>query len=288
MADLLPHLESFIDTTEEIVQLLKEKLTEIERHHKKCNVVKTVGTSVTTVGSILTIGSLLLAPITGGASIVAATGFGAALALGGAATNITTDVVDFFASKSFQSDVQNICNRRNQAGSLLQQHLTQIREIANELHLLGRDEEESFYLALSGYNKKAVLSNAKNIAQKINDSYKMGRNLSMARNLRSFGLRNGGKVWQSMRGMSNKLTWVFGQLGFNIGKKTAMSVVRNGTIVLTSVFVIWDIYSLIDSWKTKHPTTQAVLEYIQSIENGLEPLIELKTFLEQQSLQEAD
>ncbi|CAF3975790.1 unnamed protein product, partial [Rotaria sordida] len=96
MADdsFLATLNEFIQITKEIIKKLNEELDWINDHHTRCNAAKTVGTTSTVVGATVLGGALVLAPFTGGASIVAATGYGALACTAGAAINITTDLTD--------------------------------------------------------------------------------------------------------------------------------------------------------------------------------------------------
>ncbi|RMZ97925.1 hypothetical protein BpHYR1_036064 [Brachionus plicatilis] len=56
-----------------------------------------------------------------------------------------------------------------------------------------------------------------------------------------------------------------------------MGFLRSGTVVLSTVFVYFDVNSLIECWKSKHPSMAQVEEIIK---NFKEQLVKLKEFEE--------
>jgi hypothetical protein len=272
--NLIQCLNEYKEITIETIKLLKEKVADIGVYHKKCNVVKTVGTSTATVGSIVSIGSFIAAPFTGGSSIVAASGIGAAITLTGTALNLGADVVDLVESKSFHKTLKDIVEKRNVFVKNLQDRLEEIQIKAENLQKNGLSEEESLVLAFNGAVK------GYDVYKVVNDVLSLSRKFRIENNFLNFSLRNGGQVWMNLRLNSEKLIVVLAKLGFNIGKKTAMNVVRNGTVILSTIYVYRDIDSLINMWKNKHTAENSVLELIEDIERDLSNVQELINVLE--------
>ena len=141
-------LDEFIKITEEILSKLREELQWIESHHFRCNVAKTGGTTASVIGSTILISGLLMTPITGGISYIAATGLGSALTILGAAVNLTTDLTDSVTERFSTSRIDAICAERSSVVKLLANYLNGINEIVNELKNNGVDEESAFVSAV--------------------------------------------------------------------------------------------------------------------------------------------
>lgn len=90
--------KTFIDRTESIITSLEKKFEEIKKHHELANVARTVSTGIGTLGACLIVGSLIAAPFTGGASIVAATGLGSVYTAIGAGTSVITELSEIVFS----------------------------------------------------------------------------------------------------------------------------------------------------------------------------------------------
>lgn len=147
-SDFLKCLDEFIEVTNEIISKLEKEKDWMEGHHTRCNVAKTGGTASSVVGSALMIGGLVAAPFTGGTSVIVLTGYGAALAVGGTAVNIGTDITDMITSRLSASRIDEICAKRNSIGERLSNYFDEVKRVAQELKAIGTDEENSFGLAL--------------------------------------------------------------------------------------------------------------------------------------------
>jgi len=90
-------------------------------------------------------------------------------------------------------------------------------------------------------------------------------------------LRNGGYFWKSMRLQSETLMKWFGFFS----KTGSMAVVRTGTLVLNGALAIYDVYSLIQTIKNNHPTADNITELISQLQDELQQMRKLKTFLDQ-------
>jgi hypothetical protein len=312
-AQIVESLEKFIVETKNSKEKLIERIPGINEYQNRLNVGKTVGNGTSILGAGLIITSLALAPITGGVSIVAMTGVGSALALAGGVVSVGAEVVDVFASKSFQEEFSAILCKREDSVTDLKIFFNEIETITKTFSENEINEEDSMicalYLIKKGYDKnsfekefdmireaaKNLMSlgssrseswlNAINLATKkshlIEESFKLMSIASVSKNFANFSIRNGGKFWKNMRLLSRRLFP-------NLGKKTAMSIVRNSTIVLTAGFAIFDIYSIVSDWSSKHPTIAVIDEAIRSLNEDLENMEALKEYFKNDNDEDYD
>jgi hypothetical protein len=208
---------------------------------------------------------------TGGASLVAATGYGFLVSTAGAAVNLTTDITDLITTRIENSEIKKICDRRNGVADRLMNHFNELERVANELRKLNVEETEAYALSL-----KNLVSNGNSIRTSATKILQLSRYAQMASGTSSMLLRGGGTFWKGMRLQSETLTKVLGYFGFNVGKTGAMAVVRSGTAILSGVFAIYDVYSLINSITNNHPTAEAISEMIKQMDEELNRIIELR------------
>lgn len=264
--DFLNCLKGFISETETVIEKLKAESEWMKSHHTRCNVTKTVGTTATVGGSLVTIAALALAPFTGGASIVAATGYAAATALAGSALNLATDITDSITSRIVSSGIDKICSKRKEYAEQISRHLERIQDLAVEFNKdSDLTENESFSLAIAWY----TFSKAKNIKSKADEMIKFKKWIMAGKSINKIGLRNGGLVWKTMRLQSEKLASILAFFGLSITRKSAMAVVRSGTIIMNGIFAYLDIKCLIDSYTNDHPTVDAINQIIKRAEEEL-------------------
>ncbi|CAF3718252.1 unnamed protein product [Rotaria socialis] len=119
-------LNEYSETADDCLKLLRELVNDIKAHHKRCFVVKTAGTAVSISGSAVAIGCIIATPFTGGVSLFALAGFGAATAATGAATNAGTDVVDGIWTTKYCAKLAEIDIRRKCVAKRLVHYLNQI------------------------------------------------------------------------------------------------------------------------------------------------------------------
>ncbi|CAF1035664.1 unnamed protein product [Brachionus calyciflorus] len=270
--DPIEKLQEFITETKEAIKAFEIKKAEIEQHHNKCNITRTIGTSVSTAGAGLVIGSLVLAPFTGGTSIVAATGLGTALGIGGAAVSIGTEAVDFFASKTLTEQISEIFDKRNKTGEKLNEYFQEIEKISEFLMKDGMNEDEAAASATFLVFKRGI--NGMNILRfhDLNSLFKATSGFNLA-----FGA--GSQFWRSLANQSLTIRAILGKLGVNLSRKAAKNLVKNGTIILSSILVYFDIKSLIESWRSKHPTLAQIEELLENMRKQLKDLEELYDWL---------
>ena len=257
-------LDEYIKTAEDSLELLTELVNDIEAHHFRCNVVKTVGTAASVTGSALTIGCIIAAPFTGGLSIVALTGVGMATATVGAVTNLGTDVVDMIWTKKYQVELLAIDSRTKLVAKRFSDYMNQIEAEAARIYKKNGNEEEALKEALQ------VLITTGKIGWK-NEQVK-GIVANAGRTTSATFLRNGGKVWKGMRLNSNLLTSAFKKMGFDVSKRAAFNTVKGATVALSAVFIIWDLKSLADSLNNDHPAVEVVAAQILQIRELLKNL----------------
>lgn len=269
--NFLVTLNKFIQVTEDIIGKLREELDWIEGHHKRCIAAKAVGTTTSVVGSAVLIGSLLLAPITGGASIVVATGYGAMTAVAGAGINLVTDLTDMITQRIEKGQIEDICARRNQIANDLKEYFEEMERVAGKLRELNVDEERAYILSLGN-----IISKGNMIKTSAEDIIKLSRCAQVASGTSNMLLRNGGYFWKGMRLQSEGLMKALAFFGFNVSKTGAMAVIRSGTIVLNGAFAIYDVYSLIQTIKNNHPTADAISEMIKQMNEELVQIGQLR------------
>ncbi|CAF0851780.1 unnamed protein product [Brachionus calyciflorus] len=265
--DPIDELKKFIIETKVAIKVFEIKKTEIEKHQNISNFTHTIGTSISIAGSGLVIGSLVLAPITGGTSIVAATGYGSVLGIGGAVVNIGVDAADFFASKTFTEQISEIFDKRNKTGEKLYEYFQEIEEVSEFLIKDGMTENEAAASATIIVFKKGI-----SMFQNLDSLFKNSFRSKLA-------FRAGGQFWRNMRLKSLEIRKILGNLGINLSRKTAMSFVRTGTIILSSFSLYFDIKSLLECWKSKHPTLAQIEELLENMRKQLKDLEELNDWL---------
>ena len=105
--EILDHLNNFSDakknflrimpvwkkSREETISQLYEIANECDDLHKGCNIANVTGSSVGAAGGLMALGGIILSPFTFGASL-GLTVAGAATGVAGAATNITTSIIE--------------------------------------------------------------------------------------------------------------------------------------------------------------------------------------------------
>ena len=259
MSSYSTYIDDYIQISEDIIRHLECQLSRLQSHYKLCKLVKTASTSISTLGLLLTISALVLAPITGGSLIVVATGVGTMLTLSGVVANIVTDIFDYSVSKLYETKATRTFGERQQAERKLRAYQTRFKVASQDFGL-------SFE-----QGKQVIVSNAKTVALNINVAYEVGRCATLASSMSSFSLRTGGKVWKSMKEMSTNLSSLFTMLGVDVGPKTSLALVRHGVIVSNSVFVVLDVYYLARSWTNPQhtPAMHTILAFIRHIETDL-------------------
>lgn len=257
---------NLIDRDKEIKLLLEYKCSEIKEYQKNLNQAKTVGTVVSTVGATATVVGVGLSFFTGGLSLVTAAGIGSALSLFGGSVSVGADVVDFFKSKSFNEQVDDICKRRAEAAREFENALKEIENEKEKLLQFGLSKQEAFSFYFH-YGK-----NSYSVLKKLYDAKKFGKIANASRTITNFGVRSGRKAWKGIRNLSNYTVKAFDIIGINISKKIGMQIAKTSTIVLSMGFAIWDIKSLIHSLTNEHPTVDNINKIIEFIDSEISKL----------------
>jgi hypothetical protein len=138
-----------IEKNRAITSDLHDLIKEVDDHKKTCTAVKTGGVAASAAGAGILIGSILLAPVTGGLSLALGIG-GTALSVGGGATGIATDVFDRNKSKKIISNMDSLVKTRDDTISALQKQIDQFSKGVQHIVSKGFDEETAIHLALKG------------------------------------------------------------------------------------------------------------------------------------------
>lgn len=91
--DFLNKMPGWRNTRQQTISKLYDIANECDTLHRDCNIANVTGSSVGAAGGLMALGGLALAPFTFGASL-SLTVAGAATGVAGAATNITTSIVE--------------------------------------------------------------------------------------------------------------------------------------------------------------------------------------------------
>ena len=262
-------LDEYITTARTCLKLLRDLVNDINAHHGRCKVVKTVGTTASITGGAFTVGCIVGAFFTGGATLVALAGAGAVVGTAGAVTNVGTDVVDMIWTKKYIDELKEIDDRLQCVARRFARYVEQVgAEAARIYEQNGGNEEEALKEALMtigkiGWNGYKVVNIASNI----------GGNVS------STLLRNGGKAWQGMRTTSPYLVSAFKKIGLDVSKRAAFNIMRAGTAALSAIFIVLDIQSLADTLESNHPAVEPVEKQIDNINDILNNLTDLRDSL---------
>jgi hypothetical protein len=147
--DLELCLYECVKKNREIVLDLNDLFNHVENYQRTCNLVKTGGTTAGILGTGAMLGSIFLAPVTGGLSLALGIG-GGALSISGGVTNIFTDVYDKSASKRIISNIDQLVKFREDATLALQKQIDQINAIVKDFVSKGVNEEMAVEITLQG------------------------------------------------------------------------------------------------------------------------------------------
>ena len=284
MADVLVvELENCVVTLESILTQLKNLKDVILAFQAKCNIAKTVGTSVGTVGSICVIGALVAAPFTGGASLVATIGCGSLLAGGGAVANMTTDICDHFNTKSYIEKIETLCEHRKQVHERIGEMMEEINELISLLRSQGMSQNEAIYAAIHQIKHadgKRMIGGDVGLVQlflrgkaatdAVAYAWKIQNTALVSQTLSSFTLRNGDLFWNNFRFIGDGL-----HLTSKFGQVIATRAVAGTFAVITLGAAVWNIRNCVNSWRNDPPTVQSVTEVIDLVTNEIATMREL-------------
>ena len=207
----------------------------------------------------------------GGASLVAATGYGALAAAAGAGINLATSVADMIAQRIEKGHIEEICARRNQVASRLQEYFNELERVAIELKALNVEENRAYLLSLG-----SIISKSNKVRASAADIVKLSQSAQVASGTSNMLLGKGNLFWKDIGLKSEGLMKSLAFFGFNVSKEGAIAVIRSGTVVLNGAFAIYDVYSLIQSIKNNHPTAEAISQMIEQMKEELAQIDQLK------------
>lgn len=308
--ELLASIESFSRITKTSVSVLKEMKDSIDKVHKVKSIVKGAGLFASIAGGALVIGAIGASFFTGGASLVALTGAGTILSLGGGVANISADVFNIIYSKIKNSNLEEIVEKRKNAAERFCRNMTEIRKIVKILKDADRDlsEEDASEIAMTaymiGYNAANFENEFSKIKNTFNEIKKNGINRKTAWILAVYAIKEGKTVYDVISS-SKTILDNFGTLSkfckgktlysgllrnggmfwknmrlvsetmvtiLKIGKKTAMTIVKGSTIAISGFFMGLEIKDFINTCKENHPISNAISKLLETMEKEIEVL----------------
>ncbi|RNA24237.1 hypothetical protein BpHYR1_038604, partial [Brachionus plicatilis] len=183
--------------------------------------------------------------------------------------------------KAFTCQIKDIIENRNKIGEKLRENFENIENISNKFVKDGMDEDDAVANATFLVFKRGITSANLLRIHNLNSIVGAGSGIKFAKN-------SGGQFWRSMRVQSLAMRKVLSSLGVNVSRKAAMGFIRSGTVVLSTVFVYFDVNSLIECWKSKHPNMAQVEEIIKKFKEELDNLKELNKWLIESSIDPCD
>ena len=175
------------------------------------------------------------------------------------------------AQRIEKGQIENICARRNQVATRLQEYFDELERVAIELKALNVEEKRAYLLSLG-----SIISKGNKVKTSAEEILTLSRSAQVASGTSKLLSQSGDLFWKGMHLKSEGLIKSLAFFGFNVGKEGAMTVIRSGTIVLNGAFAIYDVYSLIQTIKNNHPTADAISEMIQQMKEELDQIDELK------------
>ena len=307
--ELCDSVRNFINVTQTTVEALKEMKKSIDTVYTVKSFVKGTSLLASILGGGLVIGAVTASFFTGGTSLVALTGAGTLLGLGGSAVNLSTDIIDMIYSKIRKLDLEEIVEKRKRAAERFSENFNVISQISEVLKNAGLSEEDASDIALLafmiGYDAVKFQSEFTKIKSIFNDIMKKGSiEYKDAWILAVYAVKEGKSVHEVLNSCQTLRT-KFGSLSkfsegksfyngllrsggnfwknmrlvseslvnfLNIGKKAAMKIVKGSTVAISGLFMGFEIKEFIDVCKENHPLSNAISKLIETMEKELEVL----------------
>ena len=238
----------------------------VERFRFKCNVSKTVGTSVGAVGAVAAAAAFGVAFFTGGASLLLTTA-----AIGSSATgaviNVTTVVTDHLRSKRYLKDVETILdalqNNMRHLESIVCDYELSVRWLMENHHLnIFAAEFVAKQLIRQGTTAMVVSKNARNDA----DMLRVVRTLKRSHGVvGSVGLVLNRSASEMTKAELNVLN-VYGQTAAKVGAAATKHLLHATMAAVNIGVALWEVCSLVNDWKGQHPATEAVDDAISKVD----------------------
>ncbi|BHF57072.1 Apolipoprotein [Sparganum proliferum] len=240
--------------TRNLIELLVKERAVFMKIHKDCLIASTVGTSVSTFGTILSVLGLIGIPITLGSSLML-TGVGATMVTAGAATSIGTSVARGVLNNNCSQSAMEVQSSNFKSSKLMPP--TYVWKHISYLNTAQRiNEAMEKYFECSGQLNDAV--------QKLSTNWHAA---SCARLSSEAGIAVLRANWTFFRrGLTDLLKL------FEVSRKAAYvtSVKFLGAMARALSFIgvalqAVEIASLVNEWNAKHPQAGAVDEFIQQL-----------------------
>ncbi|CAF1526580.1 unnamed protein product [Adineta ricciae] len=261
----------------------KEILCNLHKLFEEWNYIASVG------GTGIFVGSLFLAPLTGGLSLATL-----GLTVGGTLTNAIINSVENNKSKKIISSIRSLVKIREDTTQLLQQKLNEIHDTINYFASKGIDRETAFTIVF-----RRIANNAADLGELTHIVNRLLHNnplaiammvipfsgyISLSRPLVYFEtLSKGGKMAVDVgKGVhvAENILETGTRIYANMLSANALKVISKGAIVTSAVLSVVDVGLLIRDWASTYPTKTMIQDVIRQLNE------ENKSF--QQLLQQID
>lgn len=107
---LLLSISTMNESINQLISRLNQAIKDAKTLNRNVLIAKTTGVSAGAAGAVMYIVGLCLIPVTAGLSVPILCGFGTAISVSGAATNIGTSIAEVSLQKSHNENITNIKN----------------------------------------------------------------------------------------------------------------------------------------------------------------------------------
>lgn len=259
----------------DIVNKLEEKIKQIKKHRRACNISNTVGASAGVIGTI----ALFYAPFADELSMIVAGGAIGAMVLG-ASTTITTSIVDRAKSKGFIKEVDELVKTQETDAKKLQSLLRNVESVVMKVKDEMRCTEEealAVFLRASYCSGKGLLTTIASVQGA--KAIKFAKDLVALKKMGcSVGLSLETKI---PLGVSAETIAAMGRVSADIGTQalTTPELTRLMSNTLAVVGNVFDIAFVIYGWATKHPTLKSIEEMCKELKESISQLEQLLEYV---------
>ncbi|XP_060532145.1 uncharacterized protein LOC132705534 [Cylas formicarius] len=264
----------YIADQNRIIEKFEELKKTISNHHHKCNIVKTAGTAVSGTGVACVLGSVLLAPMTSGSSLILGTG-GAIMSVTGGLSNVITDYVEYKTSNMVMEDIQNIIKSKGEFDKNLQKQLDNLEKIVNMLVEDGIDRDTAIVSTIKGIALGCIDLTEEptmNLSKTLSTVIKLHHIESAAHKTLPI-------IEKAMHVSEKSFQFIYNVLGLT-GKSAPhlLQVIGRISSMVSVAFTVIDVGLLIRDWTSEHPSVEVIDEVQKKLEvekNILKDLLEV-------------
>lgn len=275
--ELQDRIMNLHEIDESVITDLEALVEDVNKLHKVVMVSKTAGVATSTVGTVLGIAGVALAPFTAGLSY-GLTIAGGILVGTGATINIGTIIGDAIKSRNYLEKIRTLTEKHDEESRKFSSVVEEIRDIVRILKDDYHIDENTAIIAILGIDIARVGEQieagfAARKAVKIANAVAAlkSTNSVLSNSLFPSGLSF--KIGKSLTELtSNELTGIIhiiktpavvAKASGNVGKAIFKAV----TSTLGAAFTLYEIHSLVQEWKTKHPTIETISTLIKNLKS---------------------